>query len=88
MICLVPAWCLATKQDTQGLKTLDTKGFFYYGYYSMVEDGRTISIENKTVSTKHLYDVQFFEEYFDQKEVLQDLDLTNLVSDFEIYQEE
>ena len=56
MICLVPAWCLATKQDTQGLKTLDTKGFFYYGYYSMVEDGRTISIENKTVSTKHLYD--------------------------------
>ena len=88
MICLVPAWCLATKQDTQGLKTLDTKGFFYYGYYSMVEDGRTISIENKTVSTKHLYDVQFFEDYFDQKEVLQDLDLTNLVSDFEIYQEE
>ena len=56
--------------------------------FTLVEDGRTISIENKTVSTKHLYDVQFFEEYFDQKEVLQDLDLTNLVSDFEIYQEE
>ena len=56
--------------------------------FTLVEDGRTISIENKKVSTKHLYDVQFFEEYFDQKEVLQDLDLTNLVSDFEIYQEE
>ena len=56
--------------------------------FTLVEDGRTISIENKTVSTKHLYDVQFFEDYFDQKEVLQDLDLTNLVSDFEIYQEE
>ena len=56
--------------------------------FTLVEDGWTISIENKTVSTKHLYDVQFFEEYFDQKEVLQDLDLTNLVSDFEIYQEE
>ncbi|HEM3502769.1 TPA: relaxase/mobilization nuclease domain-containing protein [Streptococcus suis] len=56
--------------------------------FTLTEDDRTISIENKTVSTKHLYDVQFFEEYFDQKEVLQDLDLTNLVSDFEIYQEE
>ena len=55
--------------------------------FTLVEDGRTISIENKTVSTKHLYDVQFFEECFDQKEVLQDLDLTNLVSDFETYKE-
>ncbi|HFI0292771.1 TPA: SAG1250 family conjugative relaxase [Streptococcus suis] len=55
--------------------------------FTLVEDGRTISIENKTVSTKHLYDVQFFEECFDQKEVWQDLDLTNLVSDFETYKE-
>lgn len=52
------------------------------------EDGRTISIENKKVSTKHLYDIQFFEDYFDQREVLANLDLTNLDSDFKIYQEE
>lgn len=52
------------------------------------EDGRTISIENKKVSTKHLYDIQFFEDYFDQREVLENLDLTNLDSDFKIYQEE
>lgn len=56
--------------------------------FTLVEDDRTISIENKTVSTKHLYDVQFFEDYFEQKEVIPDIDLTNLVSDFEIYQEE
>ena len=52
------------------------------------EDGRIISIENKKVSTKHLYDIQFFEDYFDQREVLENLDLTNLDSDFKIYQEE
>lgn len=56
--------------------------------FTLIEDGRTISMENKKVSTKHLYDVQFFEDYFDQKEVLPDLDLTNLVSGFENYQEE
>lgn len=56
--------------------------------FTLVEDDRTISIENKKVSTKHLYDAQFFEDYFDQEEVLPDPDLTNLVSDFETYQEE
>ncbi|MFA9467325.1 SAG1250 family conjugative relaxase [Streptococcus sp. E24BD] len=56
--------------------------------FILIEDGRTISIENKKVSIKHPYDVQFFEDYFDQKEVLPDPDLTNLVSDFETYQEE
>lgn len=56
--------------------------------FTLKEDDRTISIENKTVSTKHLYDVQFFEDYFNQKEVLPNLNLTNLVSDFENYQEE
>ncbi len=50
--------------------------------FTLTEDGRTISIENKKVSTKHLYDVQFFEDYFDQREVTQNIDLTNLISDF------
>ncbi|MBS8077762.1 relaxase/mobilization nuclease domain-containing protein [Streptococcus suis] len=56
--------------------------------FTLVEDGRTISIENKKVSTKYLYDVRFFEDYFDQREIPSDLDLTNLVSDFESYQED
>ena len=56
--------------------------------FTLTEEGRTIFIENKKVSTKNLYDVQFFEEYFDQRESLTDSELPNLVSDFEIYQEE
>lgn len=56
--------------------------------FTLTEDGRTISIENKKVSTKHLYDVQFFEDYFDKRETTPDIDMTNLVSDFETYQEE
>lgn len=56
--------------------------------FTLVEDGPTISIENKKVSTKYLYDIQFFEEYFDQKENTAEFDLNDLVSDFETYQEE
>lgn len=56
--------------------------------FTLVENDRTISIENKKVSTKHLYDVQFFEDYFDQRESITDPDLTNLVDDFNTYQEE
>ncbi|MDG3133107.1 SAG1250 family conjugative relaxase [Streptococcus suis] len=56
--------------------------------FTLKEDNRTISIENKKVSTKHLYDVQFLEDYFEQKDNTVELDLTNLVADFEIYQEE
>lgn len=56
--------------------------------FTLTEDGRTISIENKKVSTKHLYDVQFLEDYFDKRDITPEHDLVNLVSDFEAYQEE
>ncbi|AUC91443.1 MULTISPECIES: SAG1250 family conjugative relaxase [Streptococcus] len=56
--------------------------------FTLKEDDRTISIENKKVSTKHLYDVQFFEDYFDKRDITPEHDLANLVSDFEAYQEE
>lgn len=56
--------------------------------FTLTENGRNISIENKKVSTKNLYDVQFFEEYFDQRESIIEPDLTNLVADFKTYQEE
>ncbi|HEL2142296.1 TPA: relaxase, partial [Streptococcus suis] len=39
-------------------------------------------------STKHLYDVQFFEDYFDKREITPELDWANLFSDFKNYQEE
>lgn len=56
--------------------------------FTLTEKGRTLSIENKKISTKHLYDVQFFEDYFDQRESITDPDLTNLVADFKTYQED
>lgn len=56
--------------------------------FTLTEDGRTISIENKKVSTKHLYDVQFLEDYFDKRDITPEHDLANLVSDFDAYQEE
>ncbi|MGO3047880.1 MAG: SAG1250 family conjugative relaxase, partial [Streptococcus thermophilus] len=56
--------------------------------FTLKEDDRTISIENKKVSTKHLYDVQFLVDYFDKRDITPEHDLVNLVSDFEAYQEE
>ncbi|WP_105101244.1 SAG1250 family conjugative relaxase [Streptococcus suis] len=56
--------------------------------FTLKEDDRTISIENKKVSTKHLYDVQFFEDYFDKRDITPEHDLANLFSDFKNYQEE
>ncbi|HFI0737327.1 TPA: SAG1250 family conjugative relaxase [Streptococcus suis] len=56
--------------------------------FTLTEDGRTISIKNKKVSIKHLYDVQFLEDYFDKIGITPEHDLVNLVSDFEAYQEE
>ena len=51
--------------------------------FSLTENGQTISIENKKISTKYLYDVAFFEDYFEKKENTPDLSLENLVADFE-----
>ncbi|HEM3707756.1 TPA: relaxase/mobilization nuclease domain-containing protein [Streptococcus suis] len=59
-----------------------------YVTFTLTENGRTISIENKNVSTKHLYDVQFFEDYFDKREITPEPDWANLFSDFKNYQEE
>ncbi|HEM5957833.1 TPA: relaxase/mobilization nuclease domain-containing protein [Streptococcus suis] len=56
--------------------------------FTLKEDDRTISIENKKVSTKHLYDVQFLEDYFDKREITPEPDWANLFSDFKNYQEE
>ncbi|HEL2383528.1 TPA: relaxase/mobilization nuclease domain-containing protein [Streptococcus suis] len=56
--------------------------------FTLKEGDRTISMENKKVSTKHLYDVQFLKDYFDKRAITPEHDLANLVSDFETYQEE
>ncbi|CYT68663.1 SAG1250 family conjugative relaxase [Streptococcus suis] len=56
--------------------------------FTLKEGDRTISMENKKVSTKHLYDVQFLEDYFDKREITPEPDWANLFSDFKNYQEE
>ncbi|QOE27597.1 hypothetical protein SSU1300283_00266 [Streptococcus suis] len=56
--------------------------------FTVKEGDRTISMENKKVSTKHLYDVQFLEDYFDKREITPEPDWANLFSDFKNYQEE
>lgn len=56
--------------------------------FTLSENGRSIAIKNEKLSTKCLYDVQFFEDYFSKEKELPDVSLETLVSDFEKYQEE
>ncbi|MFA9468669.1 SAG1250 family conjugative relaxase, partial [Streptococcus sp. E24BD] len=56
--------------------------------FTLSENGRSIAIKNEKLSAKCLYDVQFFEEYFDNRDIIPDPDLANLPSDFKNYQEE
>ncbi|HEM4132181.1 TPA: relaxase/mobilization nuclease domain-containing protein [Streptococcus suis] len=56
--------------------------------FTLSENGRSIAIKNQKLSTKCLYDVQFFEEYFYKEKELPGVSLETLVSDFEMYYEE
>ncbi|HFI0174963.1 TPA: SAG1250 family conjugative relaxase [Streptococcus suis] len=56
--------------------------------FTLSENGRSIAIKNQKLSTKSLYDVQFFEDYFSKEKELPDVSLETLVSDFEKYEEE
>ena len=56
--------------------------------FTLSENGRSIAIKNEKLSTKCLYDVQFFEDYFSKEKEPSDLSLETLVSDFEKYHEE
>ncbi|MFI3124789.1 SAG1250 family conjugative relaxase [Streptococcus suis] len=53
--------------------------------FHLTENGQTISLENKKISTKHLYDVAFFEDHFEKRENTSELIRENLVTDFEDY---
>lgn len=56
--------------------------------FTLSENGRSIAIKNENLSTKYLYDVQYFEDYFSKEQEPPDLSLETLVSDFEKYHEE
>ncbi|HEP1835615.1 TPA: relaxase/mobilization nuclease domain-containing protein [Streptococcus suis] len=56
-----------------------------YVTFHLTENDQTISLENKKISTKHLYDVAFFEDHFEKRENTPELIRENLVTDFEDY---
>ncbi|MGT2866445.1 SAG1250 family conjugative relaxase [Streptococcus fryi] len=55
--------------------------------FTLSENDRSMTIKNHNLSTKHLYDVQFFEDYFSKEKEPPDLSLETLVSNFKKYHE-
>lgn len=56
--------------------------------FTLTEYGHSITVNNQKVRSKNLYDVQFFETYFEKREEDPDIDKSQLISDFEGYCEE
>ncbi|HEM2714901.1 TPA: relaxase/mobilization nuclease domain-containing protein [Streptococcus suis] len=56
--------------------------------FTLEEDGQMITLSHKEVSDKKLYDVQFFNRYFEDKEVRDIQVLENLQEDYQIFREE
>ncbi|MEW4353531.1 SAG1250 family conjugative relaxase [Streptococcus pneumoniae] len=55
--------------------------------FTLKDSKQSISIENKKVSQKNLYDVQFFKDYFENRKQAESIISENLVADFEAYRE-
>uniref|UniRef100_UPI0026EA8480 SAG1250 family conjugative relaxase n=1 Tax=Streptococcus merionis TaxID=400065 RepID=UPI0026EA8480 len=53
--------------------------------FTLNDAGQNITIKNKKVSTKNLYDVQFFKDYFDNREREEVIVSDNLLADFKDY---
>lgn len=56
--------------------------------FTLEEDGKKISMSHKKISEKKLYDVQFFNRYFEDREVRDIQALENLQEDFQTFREE
>ncbi|MCC9943989.1 relaxase/mobilization nuclease domain-containing protein, partial [Streptococcus agalactiae] len=56
--------------------------------FTLEEDGQMITLSHKKVSDKKLYDVQFFNRYFEDKEVRDIQVLENLQEDYQTFREE
>ncbi|MEN2111514.1 SAG1250 family conjugative relaxase [Streptococcus pneumoniae] len=56
--------------------------------FTLEEDGKKISLSHKKISEKKLYDVQFFNRYFEDREVRDIQALENLQEDFQTFREE
>lgn len=53
--------------------------------FTLKDSKQSISIENKKVSQNNLYDVQFFKDYFENREQEEAAISENLMADFESY---
>lgn len=53
--------------------------------FTLTENGHSITVNNQKLSSKNLYDVPFFETYFEKRGEVPDFDLPQLISDFERY---
>ena len=56
--------------------------------FTLEEDGKKISLSHKKICDKKLYDVQFFNRYFEDREVRNIQVLENLQEDFQTFREE
>ena len=56
--------------------------------FTLEEDGKKISLGHKKISDKKLYDVQFFNRYFEDREVRDIQALENLQEDYQTFREE
>ncbi|EPV89555.1 Tn5252, relaxase [Streptococcus agalactiae FSL S3-586] len=56
--------------------------------FTLTKNSQSITVNNQKVSSKNLYDVQFFETYFEKCGEVPDIDQSQLISDFEGYCEE
>ena len=56
--------------------------------FTLAEDGKKISLSHKKICDKKLYDVQFFNRYFEDREVRNIQVLENLQEDFQTFREE
>lgn len=56
--------------------------------FTLEENGKQISLSHKKISDKKLYDVNFFQDYFKNKEVGDSEGLENLQEQYHVFQEE
>lgn len=56
--------------------------------FTLTDDNYSITVNNQKLSSKNLYDVQFFETYFEKCREVPAIDQSQLISDFEGYCEE
>lgn len=56
--------------------------------FTLTENGHSITVNNQKLSSKNLYDVHFFESYFENREAIPTFDQSQVISGFDRYCEE